>query len=368
MAQERQYLKNTFPDGIALETAFIAPTTLTQLEAAVEEAVASGSWTDVAPLLPSVLTPADAAALLSLVPALSAGAHTTKGGHTSAAGGGGGGGGKGAKGGAGAGAGAAGGQQGGSAPVVVAVTCVVSPALVSEMNEMMDEPGWWVVWQEGHQDFDLKFFVVYILDFVMVLDLWRSLVGSRHHWGTITGRSHRLMRPGLCITQTHSNSPIRPLPKWRMGTSALPSPRFSICFLVTLFFSISLSHFHCHLHSLQVSSLKEGVEAEARQGAEKALMERKAAPAAPKAAAPQVCRPCMYFGAPCVCVGPVSVGWRACVCVCVQRATYRFGCCPPPPPAPQAAQKREEEDEEEWGTSKKGGKGGAKGKAGKVRC
>ncbi|KXZ55512.1 hypothetical protein GPECTOR_2g1061 [Gonium pectorale] len=68
---ERAYLRSAFPDGIPLESAFVAPSLLASLEAAVEEAVAAGAgWVDVGPLLPSALSAGDVAALLGRVPLL----------------------------------------------------------------------------------------------------------------------------------------------------------------------------------------------------------------------------------------------------------------------------------------------------------
>ncbi|KAG2435773.1 hypothetical protein HXX76_006969 [Chlamydomonas incerta] len=80
ISNERAHLKAAFPDGITLESAYVAPQLVATLEAAVEDVVAanahavslgggggggvSGGWADVGPLLPSALGPADVAALL----------------------------------------------------------------------------------------------------------------------------------------------------------------------------------------------------------------------------------------------------------------------------------------------------------------
>lgn len=42
----RAYLEATFPDGIALDTVFVGPELLHQLDASAEEAIATASWYD----------------------------------------------------------------------------------------------------------------------------------------------------------------------------------------------------------------------------------------------------------------------------------------------------------------------------------
>ena len=64
IASGKQHLQSTLPEGIPLETAFVSPSVVHQLDASAEDAVASGSWCDVQPLLPSALSHDDAAALL----------------------------------------------------------------------------------------------------------------------------------------------------------------------------------------------------------------------------------------------------------------------------------------------------------------
>ncbi|KAG7667706.1 hypothetical protein Ndes2526B_g01898 [Nannochloris sp. 'desiccata'] len=59
-----QYFAQSFPDGVALSSAYVSPAMSHQVEAAVEEAVQSESWCDVISALPSALTPADAAQVL----------------------------------------------------------------------------------------------------------------------------------------------------------------------------------------------------------------------------------------------------------------------------------------------------------------
>ncbi|PNW71999.1 hypothetical protein CHLRE_16g686650v5 [Chlamydomonas reinhardtii] len=97
ISNERAHLRAAFPKGVALESAYLAPQLLATLEAAVDDVLAAnahavslaggggaggggggggagggggGGWVDVGPLLPSVLGPADVAALLGRLPAL----------------------------------------------------------------------------------------------------------------------------------------------------------------------------------------------------------------------------------------------------------------------------------------------------------
>jgi len=60
----KQHLQTTFPDGIALETAFVNSTVVHQLDASAEDAAASGSWCDLQALLPPALTHDDITLLL----------------------------------------------------------------------------------------------------------------------------------------------------------------------------------------------------------------------------------------------------------------------------------------------------------------
>ena len=60
----KHHLQTTFPDGIPLETAFVNPTVVHQLDASAEDAAASGSWCDLQALLPPALTHDDIAVLL----------------------------------------------------------------------------------------------------------------------------------------------------------------------------------------------------------------------------------------------------------------------------------------------------------------
>jgi len=69
VANAQQHLLGLFPDGIALQSAFVAPAQVQQLDAAIEEAVDTDSWVDCLPLVPSVLSTADTVDLLSKVPA-----------------------------------------------------------------------------------------------------------------------------------------------------------------------------------------------------------------------------------------------------------------------------------------------------------
>ncbi|KAI3438673.1 hypothetical protein D9Q98_001094 [Chlorella vulgaris] len=61
----RPFLAEHFPDGIALDSAYLSPAVVDQVEAAVEEALAAGGWCDITPHAPSILSAGDTAALLS---------------------------------------------------------------------------------------------------------------------------------------------------------------------------------------------------------------------------------------------------------------------------------------------------------------
>ena len=60
----KQHLQTSFPDGLPLDTAFVSPSVIHQLDASAEDAVASGSWCDLQALLPPALTHEDTAAVL----------------------------------------------------------------------------------------------------------------------------------------------------------------------------------------------------------------------------------------------------------------------------------------------------------------
>ncbi|KAL4425678.1 hypothetical protein ABPG75_009694 [Micractinium tetrahymenae] len=68
----KQFLAQHFPDGIALDSAFVSPAVVDQVEATVEEAMAGGGWCDVAPHVPSILSLGDTAALLAKCKAVAA--------------------------------------------------------------------------------------------------------------------------------------------------------------------------------------------------------------------------------------------------------------------------------------------------------
>ena len=59
-----QFLSGTFPEGQSLSTAFVSPSVVHQIEAAVEEAIQSSTWCDVMNAAPGSLTSADVAQLL----------------------------------------------------------------------------------------------------------------------------------------------------------------------------------------------------------------------------------------------------------------------------------------------------------------
>ncbi|EFN57486.1 hypothetical protein CHLNCDRAFT_143015 [Chlorella variabilis] len=72
----RPFLAHHFPDGLALDSAYLSPAVV---EAAAEEALAAGGWCDVAPHLPSILSPGDTAALLAQCRAVAGAAAATGG-------------------------------------------------------------------------------------------------------------------------------------------------------------------------------------------------------------------------------------------------------------------------------------------------
>lgn len=76
IAASKQHLQTTFPDGIALESAFVSPSVIHQLDASAEDAVASGSWCDVQALLPPALSHEDASALLEHCPIMQSAGRT----------------------------------------------------------------------------------------------------------------------------------------------------------------------------------------------------------------------------------------------------------------------------------------------------
>ena len=68
VSQPRAWLSAQHPEGVHLDSAMVAPTLLDQLDAAVEEALASTGWADVAAHLPPSLGPPDAVAAASRSP------------------------------------------------------------------------------------------------------------------------------------------------------------------------------------------------------------------------------------------------------------------------------------------------------------
>ncbi|KAI8468856.1 MAG: hypothetical protein J3K34DRAFT_294179 [Monoraphidium minutum] len=64
VANDRAYLQATFPEGLALETAFVSPSLLVQLEAGIDEVALAGGWLDASALLPPALAPGDVSLLL----------------------------------------------------------------------------------------------------------------------------------------------------------------------------------------------------------------------------------------------------------------------------------------------------------------
>eukprot|EP00850_Spirogloea_muscicola_P011329 SM000070S21295 [mRNA] locus=s70:98473:103870:+ [translate_table: standard] len=70
VVQPKQHLQARYSDGVALDTVFVHPSIISQLDAAIEEAVIQSTWCDAAPLLPSSFSVADMAKIIKLCPSL----------------------------------------------------------------------------------------------------------------------------------------------------------------------------------------------------------------------------------------------------------------------------------------------------------
>ncbi|PPD88494.1 hypothetical protein GOBAR_AA38740 [Gossypium barbadense] len=66
ISQPIQYLQPRFPEGIPLVTAFVHPSMIEMLDAAIEDAIERGSWLDSLSLLPTSFGAQDASKILSL--------------------------------------------------------------------------------------------------------------------------------------------------------------------------------------------------------------------------------------------------------------------------------------------------------------
>eukprot|EP00878_Enallax_costatus_P006274 GHUV01006577.1.p1 GENE.GHUV01006577.1~~GHUV01006577.1.p1 ORF type:complete len:509 (+),score=174.38 GHUV01006577.1:756-2282(+) len=64
ISNEKSYLKQTFPEGIALDSVYVPPTTLSAAEASVDETLRNSSWLDISTVLPPALGSADVVQLL----------------------------------------------------------------------------------------------------------------------------------------------------------------------------------------------------------------------------------------------------------------------------------------------------------------
>ncbi|KAK4255002.1 hypothetical protein QN277_008065 [Acacia crassicarpa] len=63
--QPIQFLQSRYPEGIPLDTTFVHPSMIEMLDAATEDALEHGSWSDALSLLPSSFTPQDASKMLT---------------------------------------------------------------------------------------------------------------------------------------------------------------------------------------------------------------------------------------------------------------------------------------------------------------
>ncbi|KAK2999952.1 hypothetical protein RJ639_023147 [Escallonia herrerae] len=68
--QPIQFLQSRFHEGIPLATTFVHPSMIEMLDAAAEDAIEHGSWTDSLSVLPASFLPQDASAILSLCPSV----------------------------------------------------------------------------------------------------------------------------------------------------------------------------------------------------------------------------------------------------------------------------------------------------------
>ncbi|GBG79287.1 hypothetical protein CBR_g29437 [Chara braunii] len=66
--QPKQFMQAKYPDGVALSTAYVHASVVSQLDAAADEAIQGKSWCDAVPLLTPVLSEADVAELLAMCP------------------------------------------------------------------------------------------------------------------------------------------------------------------------------------------------------------------------------------------------------------------------------------------------------------
>ena len=64
VANPKSHMASKYPDGIVLESVFVAPQLQAQLDAAVEDALSSRSWLNAQAVLPASLSSADTANLL----------------------------------------------------------------------------------------------------------------------------------------------------------------------------------------------------------------------------------------------------------------------------------------------------------------
>eukprot|EP00850_Spirogloea_muscicola_P000074 SM000001S04476 [mRNA] locus=s1:439796:445141:+ [translate_table: standard] len=103
VAQPKQHLQATYSDGVALDTVFVHPSIISQLDAAIEEVVIQSTWCDAAPLLPSSFSVADMARIIKMCPSLQNA------------------------------------QKDGKPAVLLAETCIVSEAFIRELLERLSK-------------------------------------------------------------------------------------------------------------------------------------------------------------------------------------------------------------------------------------
>ncbi|XP_028775796.1 E3 UFM1-protein ligase 1 homolog [Neltuma alba] len=76
--QPIQFLQSRYPEGIPLDTMFVHPSMIEMLDAATEDALERGSWSDALSVLPSSFTPQDASKMLNFCPSVQSALKSNK--------------------------------------------------------------------------------------------------------------------------------------------------------------------------------------------------------------------------------------------------------------------------------------------------
>ncbi|XVE59187.1 hypothetical protein DITRI_Ditri05aG0025200 [Diplodiscus trichospermus] len=78
ISQPIQFLQSRYPEGIPLVTAFVHPSIIEMLDAAIEDAIERGSWLDSLSVLPTSFGAQDSSTILSLCPSVQSALKTNK--------------------------------------------------------------------------------------------------------------------------------------------------------------------------------------------------------------------------------------------------------------------------------------------------